>query len=220
VSYQVERNRETTDRSAAITVADQVFAVAQSGEAVACDYSVAPVQLNACMAASSAVTRITTGDSCSWTVSTNAPWLTITSGTSGTGSSDISMAFTANYDAPREGTVLVRWPTPTAGQNVRLAQAGCVYGVTRSAFSFSAAGGSGTFDVVQQSDPLECGGPEQDRCVWTAVSDAAWITILTPMPRTGDSRVAFTTAPNTGAAPRSGTITVRDKTIQITQTGQ
>jgi hypothetical protein len=36
------------------------------------------------------------------------------------------------------------------------------------------------------------------------------------MPRSGDSPVAFTVAANSGAA-RSGTITIRDKTVRIDQ---
>jgi hypothetical protein len=115
---------------------------------------------------------------------------------------------------------MIRWPTPTAGQNVRVSQAGCRYGVSRSSFAFVAAGGSGTFDVLQQSDPTECGGALQDRCVWTALSNASWIVVTTPMPRSGDNPVAFTVAPNTGASPRTGTITVRDRVVTITQNGQ
>jgi hypothetical protein len=39
------------------------------------------------------------------------------------------------------------------------------------------------------------------------------------MPKQGDNPVAFVVAPNTSAAPRTGTITVRDKTVTVTQTG-
>jgi hypothetical protein len=223
VSYGVDRNRDSADRSATIVLADQAFMVVQLGappEPVPCDYSVAPVQLTSCMEAGTVITRIETQASCSWSVSADASWMTITSGSSGSGSADISVAFPANYDAPREGVIMVRWPSPTAGQNVRLSQAGCIYGVTRTAFSFSAAGGSDRFDVVQQSDPMECGGPKQDRCSWTAASDVSWISISTPMPKTGDSPVLFTVAANSGSAARVGTIRVRDKTISVTQAGQ
>jgi hypothetical protein len=87
---------------------------------------------------------------------------------------------------------MVRWPTPTAGQNIRVMQAGCVYAVSRDAISVGAAGGTSTFDVLQQSQPTSCGGPLQDRCVWT----------------------------NPTAAARTGRVRVRDKTVTITQTGQ
>ena len=115
---------------------------------------------------------------------------------------------------------MVRWPTPTAGQNVRVSQAGCRYGVSKSAISFTSAGGSSSFEVLQQSDPYTCGGATQDRCVWTATSNASWITITSSMPRAGDNPVFFTVAPNESTGARTGTIVVRDKVIQITQAGR
>lgn len=145
------------------------------------------------------------------------PWLSLP-GSSGPGTGSIRITFTDNYDAPREGTVMVRWPTPTAGQNIKVEQAGCVYAVSQSAFSFTSAAGSGTFDVLQESQPNTCGGPLQDQCIWTARSDVAWITITSSMPRKGDNPVAFTVAANSGSTTRTGRITVRDKVVTITQT--
>jgi Viral BACON domain/Putative binding domain, N-terminal len=221
VEYRVARNDSTDDRVATVDVAGQRFTLTQSGQpAVMCTYSVAPVQFTPCMPSGSATTRITTQPSCPWTAVSSVSWLAVTTGSSGTGSADISAQYSANYDAPREGLVMLRWPTPTAGQNVRITQAGCYYGVSRSAFTFGAAGGSGTFDVVQQSDPILCGGPRQDACVWSAVADVPWITITTSMPRTGDDPVAFVVAANMSGSGRTGTITVRDKTVQIAQAGQ
>ena len=111
---------------------------------------------------------------------------------------------------------MVRWPTPTAGQNIRVEQAGCVYGLSQASFTVAAAGGPGSFNVVQESQPGTCGGPLQDRCVWTAKSDVSWITVTTSMPRTGDSAVAFTVAANAGSS-RAGHVTVRDQVVTITQ---
>ena len=130
------------------------------------------------------------------------------------------MTFSDNYDAPREGIIMVRWPTPTAGQNIRVAQAGCLYAVSRSAFSIASSGGSSSFEVYQESEPNTCGGPLQDRCVWTAQPDVPWITITSSMPRSGDNRVSFTVATNDGSASRVGRITVRDKVVVITQAGR
>jgi len=180
---------------------------------------VAPVELTPCMAGSTVTTTIDTSSTCPWTASVNVPWLRLSAG-AGTGSTGLSITFTDNYDAPRQGTVMIRWPTPTAGQNVRVSQAGCRYGVSRSSFGFVAAGGSRTFDVLQQSDPTECGGALQDRCVWTARSSVSWVVVTTPMPRAGDNSVAFTVAPNPGATPRVGTIAVRDQVVTITQSGR
>jgi hypothetical protein len=165
-------------------------------------------------------TTITVEPACSWTVTSGASWLTVDGRSSGTGSDVIRATVRDNYDAPRAGTIMVRWPTPTAGQNVRVAQAGCRYAVSKTAISVVAAGESGTFDVIQQSDPTECGGATQDRCVWSAVSNVPWITITSSMPRAGDNPVSFTVTANPGTDARVGTITVRDKVVSVTQAGR
>jgi hypothetical protein len=216
VSFRAAPNTATTSRTGTITVADQVFTITQSGESVACNYSVSPVQLSTCMPAGSALFRVTTTSGCTWTVNTGVPWLDVTTGSSGSGTQDVSVAFTANYDAPREGVVEVRWPSPTQGQNVRLAQAGCHYSVIPAVLTAPAAGATATFNVLQQSDPTACGGPEQDACIWTAQSDVPWITVTTPMPQRGDRPVSITIAPNAGPA-RTGTVRVRSQVVTVTQ---
>ncbi len=102
---------------------------------------------------------------------------------------------------------------------MQVAQAGCRYAVSTSTITVAAGGGTFSFDVYQQSDPLECGGPLQDRCVWTAKSDASWLTVTTAMPRAGDDRVSFTAAANSGLS-RVAAITVRDKSVVVTQAGR
>jgi len=220
VSYTAGRNLDVADRTATITVADRVFTVRQSGDVGRCEYAVAPVELTPCMPKGSLAASVTATANCPWSATANASWLAVPSGASGTGSSVITIAFTDNYDAPREGIIMVRWPTPTAGQNIRVAQAGCVYAVSRNAINVAADGGSASFDVIQQSVPNTCGGPLQDRCVWTATSDVPWIAITSSMPRSGDDPVSFAVAAHEGAASRVGRITVRDKVVTITQAGR
>ena len=221
VSYSVQRNREPVGRAAAITVGDKTFTATQAGDAGVCDYSVTPVDFTPCMSAPYNLTAtITASEGCTWTADPDASWISVTNGRSGTGSGTITFRVSDNYDAPRQSVVKVRWPTVTAGQNVRVLQAGCRYGLSATSISIASTGGSGRFDVLQQSEPLTCGGATQDRCVWTARSDASWIAVTTSMPRMGDNPVTFTVAANDGTAARTGTITVRDKAVQITQAGR
>jgi len=95
-----------------------------------------------------------------------------------------------------------------------------VYAVSRASFNFASTGSSGTFDVIQQSDPVTCGGATQDQCVWTAQSTVAWITVTSSMPRRGDNPVAFIVAANDTPAARTGSIIVRDKVVTIVQAGR
>ena len=138
---------------------------------------------------------------------------------SGSGTAVVHFTVSDNYDAPRNGVVMIRWPTPTAGQNVQIAQAGCRYAVSVGAIAVDAVGGARALDVYQQSDPLECGGALQDGCVWTAEPTVTWIKITSPATQRGDQRVSFTIDPHPGGAPRTGAITVKDKTVTITQAG-
>ena len=100
---------------------------------------------------------------------------------------------------------------------MRVNQAGCRYLATPGVFSIPAAGGSFRFDVIQQSDPTECGGPRQDACSWSAESTAPWITVTTTGQRSGDNPVSFAVANNATGSTRAGTITVRDQVVRITQ---
>jgi hypothetical protein len=223
VTYAVTPNNTTTARTGTLTIANRTVTVDQAGEGGPqpsnCLYSVAPVDFTPCMPDGSVTATVTTQPNCEWTASPNASWLRIPSGRSGSGSGTITIQFSDNYDAPRTGTVLVRWPTPTEGQNVRVAQAGCTYAVSQNAFNVTSSGGPGTFDVIQESIPNSCGGATQDRCVWTARSNVSWITITSGMPRSGDNPVSFTVAANGGTSSRTGKITVRDKVVTITQAG-
>jgi len=187
----------------------------------ACEYSVTPITFTPCMSVSASLTAaITTQQGCSWTATAGAPWITISGGQSGVGSGTVSFTVADNWEGPRHDVVMVRWPAVTAGQNLQVAQAGCYYAVSTTAISIPGAGGTGRFDVLQQSDPNTCGGPLQNACRWTADSNVPWITVTTSMPQSGDNPVAFSVAANPDAAPRTGTIRVRDKVVQVTQAGR
>ncbi|MEZ5320331.1 MAG: BACON domain-containing carbohydrate-binding protein [Vicinamibacterales bacterium] len=222
IPFAYARNDATTPRVGHITVEGLVFVVTQAGDSggpVTCDYSVAPVTFDVCLTPLTLAATLTTAAGCGWTTTSSVPWITILEGADATGPGPVRFVVDENYDAPRFGVVMVRWPTPTAGQNLQVHQAGCYYAVTRDLFTIPAAGASDRFDVLQQSDPISCGGALQDRCLWSAVADVPWITITSPMPRQGDNPVTFTVAPNGTGASRVGTITVRDRVVRIEQGG-
>ena len=221
VRYRVAAFGGTEPRTGTIAVADRTFSVRQSAlDTAACSYTVTPVEVPTCMPAGSLMTRIETTDSCPWTVTSNASWLSLTSPESGSGPATVTLQQTSNYRAPRQGFVLIRWPTETAGQNVVVEQAGCIYSTTTSTIAMTAAGGTSSFGVLQQSLPNSCGGPLQDACIWTATSTAPWITITSSMPRSGDNPVSFTVTPNSSPDARMGTIVVQERVVEITQAGQ
>ena len=156
---------------------------------------------------------------CAWTAASTSSWLTVSSGSSGAGTGAITFTFADNYDAAREGVIEVRWPAPAIGQNVRVHQEGCLYMTTRDDFDVPVSGGDFAVDVYASPTDPACGGPLQDVCVWSAVSSAPWVTVLTTMPRHGDDRVSFRVAANGTGSARAATITVRGRTVAIRQGG-
>jgi len=220
VQYTVARSSQLETRTGAISVAGRRFEVSQAGDTGLCEYRVSPVDLSPCMAATEITTSIVTDATCSWTVTPDASWLSVAGGASGRGPATITLKVAENWDSPRLGLLMVRWPTPTAGQNVRVAQAGCRYAVSTASIAVVATGGAARFDVYQQSDPYTCGGPLQNGCMWTAQADVPWITVNTSTPQFGDNPVSLAIAANDAATARSGNVRVRDQLVRITQAGQ
>lgn len=181
-----------------------------------CEFTIAPAALTPCMPATEVGIAVSTAAGCLWTAAPGASWLTLVSGAAGSGSGTIRLGVAENWDAPRASVVLIRDAQGTRVAEASVMQAGCRYTVLPASVAAPATGGTRTFDVVQQSDPLACGGPLQNACRWSAVSNVVWITILTPMPRAGDDRVSFEVAPNDGIE-RTGQIAVRDQMLTVRQ---
>lgn len=219
VNYSVARNRELVTRTGGIAVVDRTFLVTQAADTpAACAYSVSPIEFTPCMAVPfNMAATITTQAGCTWTAEPDASWITIVEGQSGNGSGVVSFRVSDNWGLPRQSVVKLRWPAVTAGQNLRIAQAGCRYSVSTDAIAFGSSGGPGRFDVIQVSDPITCGGPTQSACRWEARADVPWITISPSTPQAGDNPVTFAVSANTSGSARSGAISVADRVVRITQ---
>jgi hypothetical protein len=85
----------------------------------------------------------------------------------------------------------------------------CTYNILPPSSSYDANGGDGALLVIVS-------GP----CTWTAGASAGWIGVHESRSSgTGDGLVQFTILPNAGA-PRTGTITVADRTHAVSQSGK
>jgi uncharacterized protein (TIGR03437 family) len=54
-------------------------------------------------------------------------------------------------------------------------------------------------------------------CEWTAVSNVTWITVIAGSPGKGGGGVSYRVDPNPSASPRTGTITIGDRTFTVNQ---
>jgi hypothetical protein len=187
-----------------------------------CSYVTSPAEFTPCMASpDELVLNIATADTCPWSVASSVPWLSAATAIQGTGNGLVRYHISDNWDAPRQGLISVRGSLPNQGPDVRVAQAGCRYWLSQTLMNPPASGGSYVIQVLQQSEPLTCGGPLQNACLWLALADVSWIVVTTPMPRTGDQQLSFTVASNNDdVSARTGTITVRDQILRVTQAGR
>lgn len=91
---------------------------------------------------------------------------------------------------------------------ISLAPNQCSYTISPTSRTYEAAGGTGTVNVTTTA-----------ACNWTANSNVAWVTINSGATGTGLGTVNFTVAANTGAASRTGTLTIAGATFTVEQAG-
>jgi hypothetical protein len=119
-------------------------------------------------------------------------------------------------ESSRAAALRVRWPTPTAGQNVWITQEGCTYGVSVTTENVVASGGTGTVYVYGTPISTSC----SLGCPWTATSQVPWIRVTSAMPRAGDDRFTYQVDPNPDTSERVGQILVERRIITIRQAGR
>lgn len=184
-------------RTGTATIAGQIFTVTQSP---GCSFSVSPLSHNLPAGGGTAAVSIASSSGCAWTATSNAPWLTITSGASGNGAGSVSFSAAATTGPSRSGTLTI------AGQTVTVSQGeGCTFAISPDNQSVPAAGGTGTVSVT-------AGGG----CAWTASSNASWISITQGASGSGNGNVAFRANATTGPS-RAGTITIAGRTFTVNQ---
>jgi hypothetical protein len=140
---------------------------------------------------------------CQWTAASNRPWLTIDSGSSGSGDGTVNYAVEANPGPARSGAITV------AGEVVDVDQAsGCAFTIDPTSQSFGAGGGTGNV-AVSATDAA---------CEWTATSNDNWITITSPAGGngSGNGSVDYSVSANNGTS-RSGAVTIAGHTFTVTQ---
>lgn len=170
---------------------------------LACTYSISPTSKSFSSSAATGSISVTAPSGCSWTATSNASWVTITSGSSRSGNGTVGYSVAANTNSgSRSGTMTI------ADQTFTVTQAGgsCTYSISPTGKSFSAAGGTGTISVKAGTN-----------CSWTATSKASWITITSGSSGSGSGTVGYKVSSNTTNQTRTGTITVAGRQFTVTQ---
>lgn len=139
---------------------------------------------------------------CPRTASSNAEWISITFGASGTGDGAVGYAVPANPTLnPRTGTLTI------AGQTFTLTQSGgvCTFSISPTSATISPNGGVSSFNLIATAG-----------CQWNATSNASWVTVNTPS-GTGTAAISYQVAPNPNPTVRTAVITAGSQTFTVVQ---
>jgi hypothetical protein len=218
VTFTVAPWTGTTERSATMRVMDQTLTVRQDPPAPQnCEYSVSPVEMTLHWHHTGGEVRLTTRGGCPWTVEAGEPWITVSGPTARDGEGPVQFTTPVFTDETRRAAPIeLRWPTPTAGQNVWITQEGCRYGLSETSRMFTAAGGSGRIDVFGDPFTPVC----SLGCPWTVLSQVSWIRITSGSPGSGDNPFSYEVQANGTGQTRTGTMTVMGRIVTITQLAQ
>ena len=131
----------------------------------------------------------------------NDPWITVTSGASGSGTGTVTYSVAQNAGDNRNGTITI------AGQTFGVFQRTCILDFTPKRQDFPAGGGTGSVTVTAEA-----------ACAWTAVSLASWITVTSGATGTGNGTVTYSVARHSGEV-RGSRILIGGNLFFVTQEG-
>jgi hypothetical protein len=145
--------------------------------------------------------NVTAPNGCAWTTSTNAAWVTIAEGRSGTGNGNVLLTIPANNGPARTALVTI------ASNAFTLMQDGC-----------SATIKPTWYNAGRGPDDVQIGVTADPGCTWTATSTASWATIVQGANGSGNGTVEVVVQPNSGPA-RSVTLTIAGQPFVLSQEG-
>jgi len=170
-----------------------------------CSYAISPTNAVYAAAGGSSTVSVTASNGCAWTAVSNDGFITITSGSSGSGHGTVHYTVAGNTNSTEQvGTMTIAGQTFTVTE---AGAAGCSFTVSKTNITVMAKGGKGTISVKASAKD----------CSWTAVSNNSFITITAGANGTGSGKVSFVVPGNTNTTAIAGTITVAGQTVTIDQ---
>jgi hypothetical protein len=173
---------------------------------VQCAIATFPTVLSIAASGETATLTVSAGTGCSWSARSNDSFVTVTSGASASGGGIIRISVAANPGVARSGSLTI------AGNQVTINQAGvqappdCGASVLPASAGYSAELELGTLTVTVSPG-----------CQWTASTSSAFISLFDSRSRTGSGSLVYRVFGNLTGAPRSGSITVGQRTVSVTQ---
>jgi len=209
VSYSVNENKSSFNRTGTITVLGKTFTVTQEGigPLPICTLGLSSYSAQYDAPGGSGSVNVTSNLSgCTWSATSNASWITITSGSNGSGNGTVTYSVAANAGLfSRIGT------TTIAGKTFTVTQEGigaCNYSFDPTSGSFGKLSASGSITVTATPG-----------CTWSATSNASWITITSGSSGSGNGTVTYSVSYNKSFISRTGAITIAGMEFTVRQAG-
>lgn len=173
-----------------------------------CAPTFSPTSITLSNAAGSGSLAVFRNSACGqWTaVSGNTQWLTITSGSPGTGDGTVGYNALANPSGTSRSTTIT-----VAGQSVPVTQGGvsCNPTISPNPVNVPPSGGTLSVAVVRNAT-----------CpAWTGTSNQAWLSVVTTTPITGNATIQLEAEANISTSPRSATLTIGGISFPVIQAG-
>jgi len=203
--YGADSHTGATTSTYVHTTLDQVLQQQfQVPTQASCAFSATPASFSISPSGGSSSFSLGTGGGCQWSAVSQAPWLSITSGSSGTSSGTVSFSVAANpVTIPR--TTTIQAGNGLASTSFTVTEVGvCTYSLSSQLVALAPGGGTGSVTVTTETG-----------CVWSAVPSASWLTITSGASGTGSGSFTFSAAPGSTSNSFSGTITVMSQIVTI-----
>ncbi len=162
-------------RSGALTIGGRTFTVNQGS---GCSITIDPTSATVPAAGGSGTVGVATAAGCAWSATSNAPWLSITSGASGSGNGSVQYSAAATSGGARSGTLTIGGQTFTVAQG-----SGCTFAIDPTSATVPAAGGTGSVALTSAAG-----------CAWTATSNAPWLSITSGASGSGNGTIQYSAA--------------------------
>ena len=186
-------------RTGTVHAASETFTVQQ---AASCTYSIKPTSYNADRGPETITINVTAGTGCAWSTKTDATWVTVDAGSTGSGNGIVRLVVQANNGAERSTVVTI------AGERFMLQQAGCSYRLKPDDYHAGRRADDVDIDVITDAG-----------CAWTASSSVKWVTVTEGATGTGKGKVRLRIDANDGA-PRSVVLTIAGQPFDLRQDGR
>lgn len=107
ITFSVRENTSSAPRAGTMTIAGLTFTVTQDGANEPCSFTISPSSKSFAASGGTGSVSVTTAGGCNWIATSNANWITINSGNSGTGNGTVSYTVAPNNGPQRTGTMLI-----------------------------------------------------------------------------------------------------------------